>query len=87
MADKAITQDDLARARDSRPLMPKVSTVLGSIALAVTMGTMIWGMATIISSKADKDTVHKIQTDVEVIKTRQEMFIRAVRPELYLGKE
>ena len=88
MADRAITQDDLARARrDSRQTMPKVSTILGSIALAVTMGTLIWGMATIVSSKADKETVHKIQTDVEVIKNRQEWFIDALRPGLIKGKE
>lgn len=89
MADGAITQQDLDRARgkESRPPMPKVSTILGSIALAVTMGTLIWGMATIVSSKADKETVHKIQTDVEVIKTRQEWFIDALRPGLIKGKE
>ena len=88
MADRAITQDDLARARrDSRQTMPKVSTILGSIALAVTMGTLICGMATIVSSKADKETVYKIQTDGEVIKNRQEWFIDALRPGLIKGKE
>lgn len=91
MSDRAITQDDLARARDggdSRQAIPKVSTILGTIALTVTMGTLIWGMATVVSSKADKETVHRIQIDVEVIKTQQEMFIRAVRPGLLpIGKE
>lgn len=82
MSERAITHSD-----PDRPPMPRISTILGTIALAVTLGTLIWGMATIVSSKADKDTVHKIQTDVEVIKTRQEMFIRAVRPGLHLEKE
>lgn len=85
MRSRSITQDDIDRA--ARNQMPRVSTILGTIGLLVTMGTLIWGMATIVSSKADKETVHQIQTDVEVIKTRQEMFIRAVRPGLHLEKE
>jgi hypothetical protein len=76
------TQNDL-----DRPPMPKVSTIIGTIMLLVTMGTLVWGMSAIVSSKADKEIVYKIQTDVEVIKTRQEMFIRAVRPGLPIGKE
>lgn len=87
MTTRPITHDDLARARrDSRPPMPKVSTILGTIMLLVTLGTMVWGMATLVSSKADKDSVHKIEMTVEVIKTRQQLFIEAVRPHLLKGE-
>ncbi len=82
MSERAITHSD-----PDRPPMPRISTILGTIALAVTLGTLIWGMSAIVGSKADKETVHKIQTTVEVIRNRQEWFIDELRPGLLKGKE
>lgn len=72
--------------RDSRPPTVKVSTVLGVGMFLITLAGMVWGAAVLIESKADKATVNQIKIDVEVIKTRQEQFIRAVRPGLELKK-
>ena len=66
--------------------MPKAGTLIAVAALLITAGTIIYGTGTLVASKADKDTVHQIQTDVEVIKTRQEMFIKDVRPNLPIGE-
>lgn len=74
------------RRRDSRPPVPKAGTLIAVAALLITAGSIIYGTGTLVASKADKDTVHKIQTDVEVIKTRQEMFIKDVRPNLPIGE-
>jgi len=73
------------RPRDTKSFrmqQPKLTSVLAVLAMAVTLGTLVWTMATLVSSKADKDTVHVIKTDVEIIKVRQELFIESVRPGL-----
>ena len=68
------------------PPTVKLSTAMGVIALMVTLGSLVWTMAVLVSNKADKDTVQLIRTDVEVIKTRQQIFIDAISPGL-LKKE
>ena len=79
------TADPLTIDRTSRePWSPtvKLSTVMASILMFVSLGTLVWTMAVLVTNKADKVTVHQILTDVEVIKTRQLLLIDALRPGL-----
>ena len=70
-----------------------IGVVIGSVTLLLTLAGLVWGSAVLITGKADHEDVHRIEmevseikSDVKVIQTRQEMFIRALRPNL-LPKE
>jgi hypothetical protein len=72
---------------------------LASFVLAVLIAlggvaTVVYAAGVLVESKADRkelkaveDRVDGIHTDVQVIKTEQRMLIRAIRPDLPVGKE
>jgi len=65
----------------------KPGTLFGLVATLIALGTLVWSMSALVSSKADAATVRKIELNVEVIKTEQRMLIRAIAPGLHTGKE
>ena len=75
-----------------KPITMAMATklVIGAIALA----GIVWGAASLIGGKAEasdlravEHRVHEIDTDVQIIKSEQRMLIRAIRPDLPVGKD
>ena len=69
------------------PALKGIGIGISMLALLVTLGGLVWGMATLVNGKADKAIVNEIRIDVEVIKTEQRMLIKSLRPDLPVGKE
>ena len=76
------------------PPLKVASVVVGICGLVIVLGGLVWGMATVTSSKADKSQVralesqvHTIDKDVGIIKTEQRMLIKYLAPRLPVGKE
>lgn len=55
------------------PITKAVSATVGVVAVLITMGGLVWGMATLVTSKADKDDLKHLETEVEKLKLRIEL--------------
>lgn len=68
------TDPDLRLPRARRdtlsPTQIKLSALLAAVALAITIGGLVWAMRAELSEKADRETVQQLRIDLEILKSR-----------------
>ena len=79
---------------EGKPVLKATALAISALGILLAVLAIVWGAAVLVTGKADHEDVdqidRKVQTirvDVEVIKTEQRMLIRALAPQVKVGKE